>query len=199
MTPTLALCGSHNSLSPITQNGPELLGWPPCKKTALGHSKYAVFFYVQALFVLVSTFFMFRRQSGRPNVQYFKKAASTAFANGALVYFNGTGEIIPADTTSGAHIGVILREVLATDDDYASETYVPVDVIDATTRLEVDVTNGDLAAADVGNTCDIEAGGASIDPDLSAKDVVTIVDFISASKAVVIVNALAGHVDVATT
>lgn len=142
---------------------------------------------------------MFKRQSGKPNIQYFKKAASTAFANGALVYFNGTGEIIPADTTSGDHIGIILREVLSTDDDYASETMVPVDVIDGQTRLEVPVTNGDLAAADVGNTCDVEAGAASVDPDVTTKKQVTIVDMISASKAVVVVNSLFGHLRVATT
>lgn len=142
---------------------------------------------------------MFKRQSGEPNIKYFKKAASTAFVNGALVYANATGEIIPGDTTSGDHLGIILREVVAADDDYAEETMVPVDLVAPNDYLEVDVTNGDLAAADVGNTCDLEAGGASIDPDLSLKDVVTIVGFISASKAVVIVNAMAGHANVATT
>lgn len=142
---------------------------------------------------------MFKRQSGKPNIQYFKKAASTAFVNGALVYFNGTGEVIPADTTSGDHIGIILREVLATDDDYASETYVPVDVLSGQDRLEVEVTNDDLAAADIGNTCDIEAGGATIDPDVTTKGQVTLVDFISTGKAVVTVNSLFGHLRVATT
>ena len=142
---------------------------------------------------------MFKRQNGRPNIEYFKKAASTAFTNGGLVYANGTGEIIPADATSGNHLGIILRDVLATDADYAEETRVPVDVIDGQTRLEVDVPNDDLAAADVGNTCDLVANGAGVDPDASAKDVVTIVDFISTGKAVVVVNALAGNVNVATT
>lgn len=142
---------------------------------------------------------MMRRQSGRYNVQYFKKAASTAFTNGGLVNFNGTGEIIPADATAGDLLGIILRDVTSGDSDYADESMVPVDVIDGQTRVEADVPNDDLAAADVGNTCDLESDGAGIDPDASSKDQVTIVGMISSGRAVILVNALVGHVNVATT
>lgn len=110
-----------------------------------------------------------------------------------------SGFLLPGDATSGDHHGVILREVLATDDDYAAATQVPIDVALPGDLFEVDVPNGDLATADIGIACDLEANGAGIDPDATAKGVVTIVGYISASKAIVKVNAMAAHVNVATT
>lgn len=145
---------------------------------------------------------MFKRVSGSPKIQYMPKQASTVFTNGGLVYKNpaNTGYIIPADATSGDHFGVILRAVTATDADYATAgVMVPIDVCTAEDLFEVDIPNGDLALTDVGSTCDLMADGAGIDPDAVAKNVVTIVGFVSASKAIVKVNAMAAHKDVVTT
>lgn len=141
---------------------------------------------------------MFKRLNGEPNIQYMPKAASTAFANGDLTYANGSGFIIPADSTSGNHMGIILRDVLSTDSDYADNTQVPLDVPKPTDLFEVDVDNGDLATTDIGNFADLDAAG-SIDPDATSKNVVVIVGYISASKAIVRINAMAGHANVATT
>lgn len=142
---------------------------------------------------------MFKRLSGAPNIEWMPKAASVAFTNGGLVYSNGTGEIIPADATSGNHHGVILRTVKAADADYATEAKVPVDVCGPNDLFEADVPNGDLSINDVGNYCDLMADGAGIDPDATSKLVVLIVGFISASKAIVKVNAMAAHKNVETT
>lgn len=143
---------------------------------------------------------MFKRLSGRPNIQWMPKKASTAFPNGALVYADGSGAVQPADNTSGNHLGVILRAVTSGDDDYATTAKVPVDVPTPGDLFEVDVPNGDLATSDVGNFCDLDAEDPDgIDPDATAKNVVLIRGYISASKAIVEVNAMAGHVNVATT
>lgn len=142
---------------------------------------------------------MFKRLSGAPNIFWFPKKASTAFTNGGLVYADGSGAVQPGDATSGDHFGVIIRAVTSSDDDYATAgAKVPVDMCRPTDLWEVDVPNGDLATGDVGNTCDLEADGAGIDPDATSKNVVTIVGYISASKAIVAVNASAGVKDVAT-
>jgi len=142
---------------------------------------------------------MFKRISGRPKVEWYQKDASVAFANGGLVYWNGTGEIIPADATSGDHAGVIQRDVLSTDDDYATSlAKVPVDVPTTEDIFEVDVETGTLTTAMVGNQYDLVADGDAIDVTATSKKVVTIVGFVSSSKALVKINALATHVNVAT-
>lgn len=142
---------------------------------------------------------MFRRISGRPKVEWYAKDASVAFANGGLVYWNGTGELIPADATSGQHAGIILRDVLSTDADYATAlAKVPVDVPTTEDIFEVDVETGTLTTAMVGNQYDLVADGDAIDVSATAKAVVTVVGFVSASKALVKINSLATHKDVAT-
>ena len=142
---------------------------------------------------------MFKRISGSPKVEWYAKDASVAFANGSLCYWNGTGEIIPADATSGQHCGVILRDVLSTDSDYATSlAKVPVDVPTTEDVFEVDVETGTLTTAMVGNQYDLVADGDAIDVTATSKLVVTVVGFVSASKALVKINSLATHKDVAT-
>lgn len=143
---------------------------------------------------------MFKRISGKPKVEWYAKDASVAFANGGLVYWNGSGELIPADATSGQHAGVILRDVVATDDDYATSlAKVPVDVPTTEDVFEVDVETGTLTTAMVGNQYDLVADGDAIDVSATSKLVVTVVGFVSSSKALVKINSLATHKDVATT
>jgi len=142
---------------------------------------------------------MFKRISGSPKVEWFAKDASVAFANGGLVYWNGSGEVIPADATSGDHAGTILRDVLATDADYATSlAKVPVDVPTTEDIFEADVSTGTLTTAMVGNAYDLVAAGTGIDVTATAKKVVTVVGFVSASKALVKINALSTHANVAT-
>lgn len=143
---------------------------------------------------------MFKRISGSPKVEWYPKDASVAFTNGGLVYWNGSGEIIPADATSGQHCGIILRDVLATDDDYATAlAKVPVDVPTTEDIFEVDVETGTLTTAMVGNQYDLVADGDALDVSATSKLVVTVVGFVSSSKALVKINSLATHKDVATT
>jgi hypothetical protein len=143
---------------------------------------------------------MINRATGKENIEWYAKDASVAFANGGLVYWNGSGEIIPADATSGDHAGVILRDVLATDEDYATSlAKVPVDVPTASDIFYADVKTGTLTTAMVGNQYDLHADGDGIDVTATAKKVVTVVGFVSATKALIKINAIAAHKDVATT
>lgn len=142
---------------------------------------------------------MFKRISGKPKIEWFAKDASVAFANGGLVYWNGTGELIPADATSGQHAGIILRTVASTDADYATSlAKVPVDVPTSEDIFEVDVETGTLTTAMVGNQYDLVADGDAIDVTATAKLVVTVVGFVSGTKALVKINSIATHKDVAT-
>lgn len=142
---------------------------------------------------------MFKRISGKPKPEWYPKKASTAFANGGLVYFDGSGAIQPADATSGDHIGIIMRDVLSTDDDYATTDAVMVDEPTTDDVFEVDVKTGTLTTAMIGNKYNLHADGDGIDVTAQTKAVVTVVGFVSASKALVKINSMITHGNVATT
>lgn len=123
---------------------------------------------------------------GKAQVKFYPKTASTALANGDLVQLS-SGKLIKATTTSLLHCGVVLRDVVATDADYASTTSLPVLVPNDDTEFLVDVGTGTLTTAMVGETHDL-TDADSIDVTAAAKDVVTITGFVSASKAIVKIN-----------
>ena len=125
----------------------------------------------------------FLRASGVPNIEYWPKAASTAFTCNALVYDNGSGAIIPADSTSGDHVGVVLKTVASTDSDYASTTKIPVDVAGENDIFEVDC-GGTATAALIGTFIDL-TNSTTADEASSSKDALLVVGFISASKLLV--------------
>jgi hypothetical protein len=143
---------------------------------------------------------MITRLTGKPKIEWLPKDASVVFPRNGLVYWNGTGEIIPADATSGDHAGVLVGEVVATDADYATALAKrPVDVPTAEDTFLADVETGTLTTAMVGNQYDLVADGDAIDVTATSKKVVTVVGFVSATKAVIKINAIAAHKDVVTT
>lgn len=142
---------------------------------------------------------MIYRERNCQKIEWYPKAASTAFINGQLVNWNGSGALIPADATAGDFAGVIQREVLATDSDYAQAVKVMVDVPTAEDVFVADVKTGTLTTAMVGNTYDLHADGDGIDVTAQTKNVVTVVGYISPTKAEIKINAIAAHKDVATT
>ena len=177
---------------------PKHQGWQPRNHNAVGHT-ICVFFSYRTTLSTLHILTMFKRISGSPKVEWYAKDASVAFANGGLVYWNGSGEIIPADATSGQHCGVILRAVVSTDSDYATAlAKVPVDVPTTEDVFEVDVETGTCTTAMVGNMYDLVADGDAIDVSATAKLVVTLVGFVSTSKALVKINSLATHLEIAT-
>jgi len=140
----------------------------------------------------------FRPRKGRFVIEWYPKTASEAFAKYDLVY-SASGYLTKADATSGDHIGVILKTVAATDDDYASNTFVPVLVpMNPNAEWEVPVGTGTLTAAMVNEKYDLKDAN-EIDVSATSKKVVTITRFISSSVAWVKINAMIGYGNVATT
>lgn len=140
---------------------------------------------------------MFVRASGKPRLEYYPKKASTAFTYGALVYPDGSGAIQPADSTSGEHLGVIMKTIASTDSDYASTTPVPVDVIGEDDVFEGTVT-GTLTTAMVGTYLDL-SDSLVVNAAATSKKVVLCVGFISATKGLFKITARAADKYVATT
>jgi len=141
----------------------------------------------------------FTLAKGDAKVMWFPKVASTAIAVGDLLYADGSGAVQPADSTSGDHIGVCMKTIAATDSDYASTTMIPVLVPYDDTEFEVDVDTGTaLTTAMVGNRYDLTDAN-SLNVGGTSKKVVTITKFISATKALVKINAAIHNADVATT
>ena|SRR3990167_4247893 len=136
--------------------------------------------------------------SGRWRTEWYPKAASTVFTHGDLVYFNLSGAIIPADSTSGNHTGIIQKDAVSTDADYASTTSVPVLVPELGALVRCDNVDGTLTTAMVGGFYDL-SNAESVNVAAQAKNVVLVKKFISATEGVFEINAMADRVNVATT
>ena len=129
---------------------------------------------------------------GPARAEAFLKTASTAIAIGSVVAWDGaSGYVAQAVTGSLRLVGVSLRKVASTDDDFASNTLLNVvlpgedDVFEAT----VSVT---ATQANVGRQYDLTvvAAGTAQAVDLSAttSKVVTVVGFINSSTVLVKLN-----------
>ena len=135
---------------------------------------------------------------GATKCLHLKKAASTVFTEGQLVNFDGSGYIIPADSTSGDHIGIVKQSVAATDDDYAQNTALMVEVpLDKFAVLEAEVT-GTFAATAVGTRMDL-SDADTVNADGSSKNVVTCVAYVSSTLGHFVLNSTFDVANVATT
>lgn len=135
---------------------------------------------------------MLKRISGRPNVEWYIKTASTAMKNGSAVLLT-SGQLAAATATSTAHLGVLLRDCISTDSDYASAIAVPVDVPGSNDVFEADVKSGVTAAiTSIGAQCDfaIASNETFVDTGTNTHHQVLIVGFVSASKVLVKISSL---------
>lgn len=136
---------------------------------------------------------MFKRKEDKHNVRYFKKKASTAFINGAVVSVDSSGWLIPATATSVNHVGVILTAIASTDSDYASTTFVPVDMASTTDLFIADVSAGTVAQTVVGDFFDLNSTGDKVDLSASTVHQVYVQDILLAQgQVVVLINSTAG-------
>lgn len=136
---------------------------------------------------------MFKRKNEKHNIMYFKKVASTAFTNGGLCNVDSNGYLQPANASSVNHIGVILKAVTSTDSDYASATYVPVDVCGTTDQFIADVSAGTVAQTAVGAYYDLDSTGSKVDLSATSVKAVYVTEVLTASsQVVVVVNSMAG-------
>lgn len=101
---------------------------------------------------------MIQQHSGKPNIESYKKTASTAFAFGDVVTVT-SGLLVKAtsSTPRDAIIGLIQRTVLASDADYAQTTAVPVLVLDNNSdEFIADVGTGSAVQSMVGGLYDLK-------------------------------------------
>ncbi len=136
---------------------------------------------------------MFKRKEDKHEVRYFKKKVSTAFINGALTYVDSNGYLNPASASSVQHVGVILTAVASTDSDYASATFVPVDMCRTTDLFIADVSAGTVAQTNVGAYYDLNSTGDKVDLSATSVKAVYVQDILLASSQVIVmVNSMAG-------
>ena len=136
---------------------------------------------------------MFKRKNEKHNVRYFKKLASTAFVNGASTFVDSNGYLNPASATSVNHVGVILRSVTSGSSDYASATFVPVDMCSPTDLFIADVSAGSVAQTAVGAYYDLNSTGDKVDLSATSVKAVYVQDILPASsQVIVVVNSMAG-------
>ena len=128
---------------------------------------------------------IFERESGKPCIQAYKKTASTVFAAGDPVTVS-SGLLVKAGAavTPATLIGVITQDVVATDADYAKESFVGVEVPEDGSVFVAEVGTGTATAAMVGGRYDLDANG-KVNVSAQATMVVEIVRFISATSVVV--------------
>lgn len=130
---------------------------------------------------------MFKRRFGEPNIAPYKKKASTAFAKGDLCVLDANGLVdkATATTTRPEVIGVIQRDVLSTDSDYAENSFVAIDVVEPGQPVwEVDVSTGTPAQTDVGEVVELDDAD-SIDVVATTVPVVKVEKIISSTKVLV--------------
>lgn len=130
----------------------------------------------------------FRKVSGRTKIVYLPVTASTAIAKGSIVSF-ASGYLIAAtaSTTALSHVGVLVKDIVATDADYAVARKVPVEVpVEKGVVWEAPVTSG-LVAADVGALVDL-TDAVTIDRSASTIDAAQVVKVISSTKGHFILN-----------
>jgi len=137
---------------------------------------------------------MFKRKEGAHVVKYFKKLVSTAFTNGGLVNVDSNGYLIPATASSVNHVGVILREVTSSSEDYATAVvWVPVDMAGPNDLFVADVSAGTVAQTAVGAYYDLNSTGDKVDLSATSVKAVYVQDILLAqSQVVVIINSMAG-------
>ena len=119
-------------------------------------------------------------------------------AIGDLLYPDGSGAVQLADATSGEHVGVCMKTIASTDDDYASTTKIPVDVADPNDLWIVDVGTGTATAALIGTYVDLKDENEA-DVSATSKKVLFVVGFISSTQIIVKINSTPGVKYIATT
>ncbi len=139
----------------------------------------------------------FNYVSGPLRMRWYPKTASTVFAVGALTY-STSGQLLPADATSGDHVGVCQKTVAATDSDYASTTRIPVILVGEDTVWEVAVGAG-TAAVTLENTFVDLTDSISVDVGSTSKNVFLVTKFISTTVVQGVVSAHTTDRRVATT
>ena len=121
---------------------------------------------------------------GPAKTEGFPKVASTAIALASALAFDIEGRVAQARAVSTRIAGISGRKIASTDDDYASNTLIPLIIPSSDDVFEATVS-GTAVQAHVGQAFDLTQtnGGTAQAVDLAAQSykVVTVVKFINSS------------------
>ena len=134
---------------------------------------------------------MFKRESGDFNLVPLTNAVSVLYYDGGLIYPNTSGAYIPADATSGNHLGICHETIAATDDKYATAGEIMVDIIRPGELIRATDITGTLTAAMQGTYLDL-SNSLVVNAGATSKLVVFCVKFISATEGIFMLNSIAG-------
>lgn len=135
----------------------------------------------------------FTRYRGKTITRWLPVTTSTTFTKGDVAAW-ASGLLIKATTTSAAktHVGVIKKTIAATDADYATARFVPVEV-PMDKMVEWRSTGTALVASENGLWMDLTAAGA-VDRAGSTYDAVQQKGILSATEGIFVLN-LGGAVE----
>lgn len=124
----------------------------------------------------------FKIYAGKTKNEWLPVTASTALSRGELLTFtSGKLVAVTAGTAAVNIVGVLDKEITSSDDDYADDRLVPVQVpVEKHTVWEADVTSG-LVATDIGGEFDL-TDSENVDRSASSVDAVKCVGRISSTK-----------------
>jgi hypothetical protein len=135
---------------------------------------------------------------GKTIIRSYPRTSSTVFTKNSLVNFV-SGCILPADSTSGDHVGICLDDVAATDSDYTTSGVKILVECPADKQCEFEaLVTGTLVTTSVGVTYDL-TDALTVNQAASAKNVVTCTKFITSTKGLFVLNATYDVLRVATT
>ena len=128
----------------------------------------------------------FERISGEPKIRSYSKKASTAFAQGDVMYVDSNGYLdkAGASTTGNDIVGVSMETVLSTDADYAGTRPVAVDTVEKGSeddRFLATVGTGTAAQTNVGEAHDLKSDG-TVDVNATTTKVVKVQRFRSTTQ-----------------
>lgn len=130
---------------------------------------------------------MIKLSRGKATQRPYKKAASTVFALNDVVTKNSSGLLVRATsaTPKSEVIGLIQRDVVSTDADYASESVVNVQIVGLVGQeFNATVDTGTLTQAMVGEAVSLaDHNGINVNDNLGGQ--VKILRYISATEAIV--------------
>lgn len=129
----------------------------------------------------------FIKYKGKTVTRWLPVTTSTTFTKGDIVQWS-SGLLIKATTTSAAKdaVGVIKKTIAATDADYATARLVPVEV-PMEKMVQWRTTGTSIVAGDIGLWVDLAAAG-TIDRGGSTYDAAQVVQVLSSTEAIVILN-----------
>lgn len=113
----------------------------------------------------------------------FTAPASTAFDFNDVVCLNTSGQLakVTSETPRSAIIGLIQRDILSTDADYASTKTVPVQIATEVDEFDADVSTGTAVSTMVGKRVDLDDED-SVNVNGATQKVFEITKIISTSK-----------------